>query len=617
VRGLIYIFFFSASLASAQVHSIIGAVSGTKKGSGGGVVMMGDITITVNPAQYTDQTVSITADPGSATVTQWRWRILHRYFHTSGRVDTLLHETSSVQNPTFSLDSVGFYDVQLIARNPLQKYYVYQTRIFHVFPPRFDQEDADWVIDMSSGSVFADFRGIDMSDQKVYLKGQTTNGYLELVDLHGTEEHPVYIIKENNNTQVTIQFSGGSGKPLYFSQYSYDGDGDAVPGQTAGQGARYIIFNGFNLDGTPGVKITAGASSTTTVRVEGKLTDVGFYGLEIVSNPLTIDGAAIAIVPTVSTVCQKNNWETNNLQVYHCTITAGEEGVYLGESSQSSGYIGNHGFNPPSGIGVVISRNTVLAAGRDGLQVGCLGGEGEDNLVTDWGQQGDASHEACLVSNDGSFMAWRRNYCRGGDMFANIKSGEYPWAPESGQTSPQPTILESNVYSSGVYDEVGFNEPFAIYGQNNPNSGSGNWQVIARNNIIDADNKAFEFLLALGGFTSYNFNFSNNIVIKVGNAGDSEALNFTGNGKATLQGGTKTENNLVYDDGDSLSGLYFNDRDNGDYKITNVLSAAYAGVPTTNVSSIDYLGFLIPIPIIEIGYFFGAYSSCNLRTLEP
>jgi hypothetical protein len=611
VRYIIFIFLFSASLASAQVHSIIGAVSGSKKGSGSGVIMIGDITITVNPAQYTDQDVTITADPGSATITQWRWRILHRYFHTSGRVDTLLHATSTNQNPTFSLDSVGFYDVQLIARNPLQKYYVYQTRIFHVFPPRFDEEDADLVVNLTSGGTYFDYTGVDMSDKKIYIKGTAANKAVEFVDLHGTEGHPVIIQKSNDNVKAEFTFTGSPGKVFWFSRY-----GDV----TNGQGARYIIVNGFNLDGTPGIKITGTNNVTIPVRVEGKLTDVGLYGLEVVSDPLTIDGAGIAIVPTVSSTCSKTTWETNNLHVYHCVVTGGEEGIYLGESNQNTGYVGNNGANPPSGIGTVVSRNTILAAGRDALQVGCIGGEGEDNVASDWGQQREAGHEACICANDGSFMAWRRNHCLNGEMFANIKSGEYNWAPMSGQTSPQTTIFESNVYSSGDWvpdPNPLFNEPFAIYIQNNPLSGAGNWQVAIRNNTIDSWNKSCEFLLALGGFTSYNFNFSNNIVIKVGNAGDSQALNFTGNGKATLQGGTKTENNLVYDDGDNLSGLYFNDRDNGDYKITNILSAAYGGVPTTNVPSIDYLGYLIPIPIPEIGYFFGAYSSCNLRTLEP
>jgi hypothetical protein len=602
---IIFLLVLPLSLSAQRAGILVGS-SSSKSNSGGGASNIEDITITVNPQQNIGTDVSITADANGAEVTSWRWRVLRKYFHTGGRADTLLHETSSVQNPTLTLDTLGFYDIQLIARNSTDKYVVYEARSFVVLPERFTEGEADLVIDMSAGAQFHDFRGTGTHpDYKIYLKGQTTNGYLELVDLRGTEGHPVVIQKANDNTQVTIQYSGGSGKPLYFSRYG------------AGQGAQYIIVNGFNLDGTPGIKVTAGASSTTTVRVEGKLTDVGFYGIEVAANPLTIDGAAIAIVPTVASDCMKDNWETNNLHVYYCTITAGEEGVYFGESSQSDGYIGNNGFNPPSGIGAVISRNTVLAAGRDGLQVGCIGGEGEDNVITDWGQQGDAGgHEACLVSNDGSFMAWRRNYCRGGDMFASIKSGEYPWAPESGHTSPQPTILEGNIFSSGSYSEEGFDEPFAIYGQNNPNSGAGSWSVKVRNNIIDSDNKCFEFLLALGGFASHNFEFTNNLVIKTGTAGDSEALNFTGNGKATLQTGTKTENNLVYNTSGDLSGLNLTDRSTGDYLPTSTSSAVFGGSPTsTGIASFDYLGFPLPLP--GSVYFFGAYSLYNNRTITP
>jgi len=609
MRLLALLLLFPA-LAFGQLRVMPGAVV-SKPGAGTtppGDDNIQDIDITVNPAQYIGTNVSITANANGATVTDWKWRILHRYFHTSGRVDTLLHETSSSQNPTFSLDSTGFYDVQLIARNGSDKYFTYQSRLFHVFAPRFTEGQADLVIDMSAGSQFHDFRSSgDLDDYRIYLKGQTTNGYLELVDLHGTDGHPVQIQKANDNTQVTIQFSGGSGKPFYFSRYG------------AGQGARYVVVNGFNLDGTPGIKVTAGASSTTTVRVEGKLTDVGFYGVEVVADPINIDGAAIAIVPTVASDCKNDKWGTDNLHVYHCTITAGEEGVYFGESSQSSGYIGNNGFNPPSGIGAVIARNTVLAAGRDGLQVGCIGGEGEDNRVSDWGQQdgqpGEDGHQACLVSNAGSAMKWRRNHCVNGEYFANVKSGEYPWAPMAGQTTPQETILESNVYSAGSYTSVD-QEPFAIYMQNNPNSGAGNWTVSIRNNIIDTDKKGAEFLLALGGFASHNFTFANNIVIKTGTAGDSQALNFTGNGKATLQTGTKTENNIVRTMGFDLSDLYFADYAAGDFEITSTSSAAFSGSPTnTSLATFDYLGFPIPVPVL--GYIFGAYSLYNKRTIAP
>lgn len=565
-----------------------------------------DISITVRPDQYIGTNVSVTATP-TGTVTSWRWRILHRYFHTGGRVDTLLHETSTVQNPTFSIDSTGFYDVQLIARNGTDKFQVYKTRLFHVFAPRFTEGEADLVINMSSGSQFHDFRSTgDHPNYKIYLKGQTTNGYLELVDLHGTAGNPVVIQKANDNTQVTIQFSGGSGKPFYFSRYG------------AGQGARHVVVNGFNVDGTPGIKVTAGASSTTTVRVEGKLTDVGFYGIEVVSDPVNIDGAAIAIVPTVASDCQASNWETNNLHMWHCLITAGEEAGYFGESLQDPDYVDNNGFPPPQGTGIVMSRNTILGAGRDGLQSSLIG-EGEDNYISNWGQQngqsGEGGHQACLVSNDGSAMKWRRNYCINGEYFANIKSGEYPWAPFSGQTTPQETVLENNVYSAGTYPNSTDQEPFAIYIQNNPESGAGNWTVSIRNNIIDTDKKGCEFLLALGGFTSHNFTFANNVIIKSGNAGDSQALNFTGNGKATLQGGTKTENNIVFNQGDDVSALEFTDRASGDYEPLTTDSSVYDGSPSSLTAGYDFFGFPIPLP--GTVYFYGPYSLFNKRTISP
>lgn len=574
---------------------------------------IGNIAITTLMSQYKGTAFTVTA-VSDGTVTSWKWRVLHNYTHTSGRADTLLHATSTLQNPTFTIDSLGFYDIQLIARNSSDKLVVYESRKFVVLPPRFTEGEADFVINMSSGSQFFDRRGFDMSDKKVYLKGQTTNGHFECVDCHGTPGHPMIIQKANDNVQVTIQFSGGSGKPLYFSQYSYDGNGDPVPGQSTDQGARYVIVNGFNLDGTPGIKVTAGASSTVTMRVEGKVTDFGVYGVQIVSNPATIQGAAIGIVPTVSTACNIAHG-INNIHVYACLIHAGEEGIYVNESSQSSAYEANNGFNPPSGIGLVIARNTITAAGRDGIQAGSVGGAIEDNNIQNYGQQGDAAHQAGIVANDGFFGTIRRNYVRGGQMTINIKSGEYPWAPMAGHTSPQPLIVESNVLTSGTYTENGFDEPFSIYLQNNPTSGAGNWTVSIRNNTMDVDNKACEFLLALGGFTSQNFTFANNVIIKSGNAGDSQALNFTGNGKASLQGGTKTENNIVFNQGDDVSALEFTDRASGDYEPLTTDSSVYDGSPSSLTAGYDFFGFPIPLP--GTVYFFGAYSIYNKRTVAP
>jgi hypothetical protein len=204
-------------------------------------------------------------------------------------------------------------------------------------------------------------------------------------------------------------------------------------------------------------------------------------------------------------------------------------------------------------------------------------------------------------------------------MFASIKSGEYNWSPLAGHTGPQPTIFRGNVYSSGDYVpsvNPDHNEPFAIYIQNNPASGAGAWTVTITNNTVYSFNKSCEFLLALGGFASHNFTFANNIIIKTGTAGDSPALNFNGNGKATLQTGTKTENNIVRNTGSDLSDLYFADYTSGDFLITSLSSAAFAGSPTNlGISTFDFEGFPMPVPVL--GYNFGPYSLYNKRTIAP
>jgi hypothetical protein len=600
---ILFALLFSIS-AFGQIQ-VVAPVSSAGRSASSGFSNIQNITITVNPSQYIGTDVTMTANANGATVTDWKWRVLHRIFHTSSRADTILHETSTSQNPTFSLDSLGFYDVQLTARNSIDKYFVYESRLIEVLPTRFTRAEADEIVDMSTGSHFLDYRGDGgKPDYKIWLEGQTTNGYLEMVDLQGTEGHPVVIQKASDNTQVTIQYSGGSAHPWYFSQYG------------AGQGARYIIVNGFNLDGTPGIKVTGPSGSTVTVRVEGKITDINFSGIEVSADPLTIDGAAIAVVPTVASDCRRDNWGCNNIIFYRCLLAAGEEPIYDNESNQSSGYIGNNGFNPPSGIGHVIARNVITAAGRDGLQMGSAGGEIEDNIVDNFGQQHDAGgQESCIVLNSGFFGAVRRNKCSNGEMFINCASGEYAYAPMAGQSTPQPIIVEGNIYKSGTYGAGGTDETHAIYIQNNPNSGAGDWTLTFKNNVIDTDNKCAEMLLALGGYTSSNFTFANNIVIKSGNAGDTQEFNVTGNGKASLQSGTKTVNNLVQNQGDDLSGYHFNDYAAGDFNITSLLSTAYSGSPTTLSVSVDYYGYPLPVPVT--GYFFGAQGNYNKRIIAP
>jgi hypothetical protein len=608
--GLVVLLIISSAAFGQRANIIMGSAAATRPTSGGG----GDsniqnITITVNPAQYQGTNVEITANANGATVTSWKWRIIYRYYNSSGVSDTLMRATSTSQNPSFSLDSLGFYDIQLTARNGTDKYFTYQFSKFVFQQPRFTEGEADIVINMSTGSQFLDYHLTDMSDKKIYLKGQTTNGYLEIRDMHARARHPARIQKANDNTQVTIQFSGGTGNPFKFSRYA------------TGEGARYVIVNGFNLDGTPGIKVTAGAVSAVTVRVEGKLTDVAFYGIEVVSDPLNIDGAAIAVVPTVASDCRKDNWACNNIHVFGCKLLAGEEGVYINESNQSSGYVGNNGFNPPSGYGIVVARNTILGAGRDGIQVGSAGGRINNNFIYDIGQQHDSGgQESFIVLNSGWFGNVFENYGHNGEMGINQASGEYAYSPSTpdgrgaGQSTPQPTIVESNVFVSGTYGAGGTDETHFIYIQNNPNSGAGNWTLTFKNNIIDTDNKCAEMLLALGGYTSQTFTFANNICIKSGNAGDTQEFNVTGNGKASLQGGTKTVNNLVRERGSDLSDLYFASYASGDLEITSTSSAAYSGSPTTLTASSDFFGFPIPLPI---GYFFGAYSNYNIRTITP
>lgn len=570
-----------------------------------------EVDLTYSHAQYTDETITVAANPNGASVTSWLWQLIGPITKDSNGT---VVATSTAEDPAFAgVTTIGFYDIHLKAENSTDSYVRDIRRAIYIFKPKVAEGSADRVINLASGSYFEDFSGEDWSDKVIFIKGTNANAYIELLNLRGSVDHPVYIYKADDNTQVQYSFSGGAGRPFWLSGYQ-----DFIGGEQGG--CRYVVINGYNADGTHGIKITGGATTNSVISGQGKFTDIMIAGVEVV-HQLTVNGPAVTLVPTVGSSCNIDNWLEDNLVIYNLKITgAGEEGIYINESSQDPDYIGNNGFVPPMCTGS-ISWNVIDGSGRDAIQPGGFLGEVHDNIAYDWGQQKDAAHESCICHNSGSAIVYSRNKCIGGKMLINMASGLINYDKLGGETVPRSTIFIGNQFSSGTYDHTGGGtEPYAIVCQNNPESGAGTWNVAFFNNEFDTDLKLMQCTWALGGFFSNKFTMANNIIVKVGDAGDWDEVDFTGNGAGSPTG--TVVNNIVRERGSDLSDLFFADYDAFDYEITSFLSAAYLGTPTafTSYSEFstyfkDYYGYPLTVPVY--GRNFGSYSGYGKRLVTP
>lgn len=609
MKQLVALLLFLSASSFGQVP-VISQVASSQAGSSLSTNIQ-DVTITVRPDQYKGQNITVTASAIGQLVTTWSWQIINpitRY---------VVRTASGSSPPVFTLDTLGFYDIKITTSNIFDFYTQYLRRPFEVFKPRVLEGSADLIVDVSTGTnCFKNFSGQDWSDKVIFIKGTSSNRQIEFLNLRGTNGHPVTIQKAADNTIVDFSFDGGNGRPFWLSGY--------VDNTTGSQGGcQYVTLNGFNLDGSRGIKITGGSNTNTVISGQGKHTDINISGVEVVHS-LAVHGPAVTFVPTVSSQCNIGNWRAKNMTFYRLKVTnAGDEGIYVGESSQDPGYIGNNGFTPPIGPGFLVAWCVVEASGRDGIQPGSQLGEVHDNIVMNWGKWKNASHESCICHNPGSAVVYTGNTCIGGKMGINIISGLFPFDSldtSVSKHSPLPTIFIGNEFSNGTYDHVGGGaEPFFVYGQNNPSSGPGIWNILWANNVFNTDLKMAEVLIALGGFHPDNIGMINNVIIKTGNAGDYPELNFTGDGQGTVTG--TTVNNIVREGGSDISDLSFSNVSTYNYNITSFSSAIYGGSPTNLLTKYpaiakyyyDKLGF--PLSVTGSGYQFGSHSGYNKRLI--
>lgn len=530
--------------------------------------------------QRKDVPIEITATSDS-TIDSWKWEVFDS--NTRQRIDISLE-----QNPTFTISITGFYDLKLTAKSSTDTYTQRWDRAWFVDLPRFTEEEADIVINGSS--YFNNFASADNTGLKILIKGASWSGSIQLANLQGSAGY------ENH---VRIQVEDSTALTVASAAHAFWLNGDC----------RYITLDGFDANGDNGLTFIgiSGSSGQPFIAKDGGFTDIIIKGVNVTHNNNAF-AAGIAFIPVATSTYNATNWVAENISVYRCTTTdTGDEGCYLGYNNDDL----QGSYRPYKLRNVVIARNTFTDSGRDAIQAGSSCNLFiHDNIVDGWGMSQDVFHESAISYNSGNYGLVYNNNCLNGKMFLNIQSGNCPWDIEAGQTSPQPSYFFSNVFINGTYPGGGATEPFAIYAQTENGSGSGAYNIHLFHNTLIADKKCMEMYYHPSSFNSTGLTFANNIIVKVGNAGDYAELNFFDSFGIGSTG--HLVNNLVREEG-AESDILFTNLAGNDVTISSFSSPAYTGASDldTRLSAIssylnDHLGYPNKIPSGTPT--FGAYS---------
>ena len=582
---LIYLLLLFAFYANAQISKkqMFYALASQTGGSA-----INNASFTFDIIQYTDEPITLSASVPATLVSQ-SWEI--RRMSDDVLVGLAFTANASITTVT----NAGWYYVVYTARSATDQY-IKRWDDIRVDPPRFEENEADVVVDLASGNYYNDFGEADNSGLKILVKitGGTATGQFQVVGLFGTEGDPVRIQKSNDNTDITLTCPDGTPHAIYL----YGNN-------------EWITFNGFNADKTIGWNVVGDDNNSAQVisASGGAFTGIQYFGMGV-SHYTTINAAAFSFIANTDATTNASTYVGEQLVVWGCTITdAGEEGVYMGYNSDV--LIG--GYRPVKFYDCIIAWNVIDGTGRDGIQPGGLGVRIHNNTISDWGLQHDTSHESAVSWNSGTFGTCYENYCVGGEMFLNIQSGAKPMNLDLGETAPRKSAFYSNVFDNGTYTAGGSTESFNVYIQNSGSetTASTNWPVEIYNNTVIGDKKFFEAYFHASSWTWTNHKQVNNLVVKVGTAGDTDESNYTGPG--TQPTGT-TQNNLVRNDG-SESDILFTNYAGGDYTISSLSSPVYTGA--TDVSTYDGDYGVDGLPLNSGGFAYGAYSGYQKKTITP
>jgi len=493
----------------------------------------------------------------------------------------------------------GFYDLSVWITTSTDEYRTTIEDAFYVNSPKFTEGEADLVIDLASGNHYTDFAEASHPNYKIYVKGSGT-GYVALVNLWGTSGNPAIIQKATGNTDITqTGISGSDGLTL--------------------TGARYVIFDGYNDNGTRGYNLVMPTGSLFGVRGENSkvMTDVLVMGLDMDRTGATTDRAGISFIPPVNATWNATTWLYYNISIYDCRINgSGAEGIYLMYTNDTA----QAGNIPPKGKYLVVAWNDITNSGNDAIQWSSFDfSRIHHNYINTWGMQGSASHENAFSWNEGnSNVRVFANFAINGKMGLNGKTGLTPYNLFESETTPasSPNYFYSNIMIEGTPPAVGGTEVVFNYFQTNGSS-TATYPLHFFNNTIVCNKLGSTIAFGSGGYRIPNLVWANNICVETGDAGDYDELDFTGAGTFPS---SPTVNNLVRAFSSYTDVLFADSAGDAaiDFRLTSISSPAYTGATTisgvvSGASLIDY----DTAPLNASGYNHGAYSGYLLKTLTP
>lgn len=558
------------------------------------------VSVSFRNDQRTDAPVTVNASSFSPN-TKWKWEV----YKVTNAFTKTLYATSYEEDPVFNLTDLGYYDLQLTAKNGKDRWEQRWYDAFLVQNPQFTEAQANLVIDITSANYFHDFGNANMSDYKIFVKGTGTH-YIQLYQLRATPGHEA-IVQSDPINGVNLTTPDGVSHGLWLNQCDN------------------VHVDGFKADGTNGFSLQAITANTAQViMVFGKnFTNVGIAGVNVYMerSNMTSGSAALAFIPdTPDATYNSSTFLSTDDYVYRCTITAAkDEGSYIffnNDNLQGS-------YRPIKSYNFVYSRNTVQNTGRDGGQFasGILT-RVLNNYFNTCGLNHTDGQESIISYNGGNaYGLVAGNVGLNSEMIWNVQMGNNPFNKFAGETTPAPSYFVSNYMRVGTHTNGAHAEPDAIYIQNESAvPGTGTWNLYFINNVLFAEDKWNAESYSFTGSSAINHVWINNIIVKSGtNSGrTSPELNYAGPNANQ----TRTLNNIVRDY-PTYSDVIFRDVAANDFSIASLSSVAFAGGPTDVASAVpalsdllyDNLGFPMFTP--GRGYYYGADSPFERVYVAP
>jgi hypothetical protein len=345
--------------------------------------------------------------------------------------------TGSVKQPTFNLDTLGFYDIDLTVdrTNSLKRYY---PRLIKVRPDPFTEGEADVVFDLSAvqAGTFSnplgdasvtgngttnflyDFDDVERAGLKIYVKG-SYSGRINFTGLRGTEANPVRI---QCPTSGRATFTATNGSQPYCWQFTTGNQYIEIDGSASSDNKYGFLLQGYIAGATGGQMLFFSGSAQRGfhihgVECDGRKNDPGSL--------LTGAGAAIQFQPPTPTSGQHaGNWSWGAIIVHDCYVHENEgEAMYF--NYFSDGLQG--GFRPDRMAALYVFDNIIHDCGRDGIQWASTDYfEIFRNDVRRTGQfdNTDGSHISAFSLNDGNLTGYvYQNYVEDADAFLSGQNG--------------------------------------------------------------------------------------------------------------------------------------------------------------------------------------------------